>query len=125
VATRSASAEISVAFRTRQSFRSAAEVGAPCSRELRLDLVGEGGRRGDRGRRTGGGALDCGERDRVASNRELEGDRSDRRRSAMLDRERELIAVPAQVEVRVAQAWNSLEPRRAWPARILAPPLRA
>jgi hypothetical protein len=47
-------------------------------------------------------AVECGKRDGVTVDGELQGDGGDRRGGAVLDGQRELLAVSTRIEVRVA-----------------------
>ena len=65
----------------------------------------------------GKGVIALGERER---------DAGDGRGGAMLDGERDaIVGVATEVEVESPQAWNSDEPRRAWPARRVPAPFLA
>ena len=66
------------------------------------------------------------QREGVVALGKFERDAGDGRGGAMLDGERDaIVGVAAEVEVGIAPAWNSDEPRRAWPARTVPAPFLA
>ena len=70
--------------------------------------------------------LDGAQGEGVAALSEFEREAGDGCGGAMLDGERDaIVGVAAEVEVGIAPAWNSDEPRRAWPARTVPAPFLA
>lgn len=66
------------------------------------------------------------EGERVGPLDEFECERGDGRSGAVFDGQGyAIVAITPEIEVELPQAWNSDEPRRAWPARMLPAPLRA
>jgi hypothetical protein len=65
------------------------------------------------------------EGERLTLHAKLDDDAVTRRGGAMFDGQAQRLAASAEIEFESPQPWSSEEPRKAWPARACAAPLRA